>query len=133
MVRSDTTSDGVSEAAVRSELDEIIDPCSASRGTDHSVVEMGLLRSIDIDGGDVTVNMRLTTPACFMIPYFIRKTEERVGALDSVESVELTTDSGAEWTPEMMGEEAKSRRQEYLEKLEEHHRAEMAENSPGRA
>jgi len=111
---TERTQPAVTEARVREELDGIIDPCSASRGTDHSIVEMGLLRSVEIDGGDVTVNMRLTTPACFMIPYFIRKTEDRVGAIEGVESVELTTDSGAEWTPELMSDAAQERREEYL-------------------
>lgn len=117
----------VSEADVRAELDEIIDPCSASRGTDHSILEMGLLDSIEIDGEDVTINMRLTSPACFMVPYFIRKTEERVGSLDGVDSIELTTDSGLNWSPDMMSAEAKQRREDYLDQLEERYQSECDE------
>ena len=82
---------------------------------------MGLLKSIEIDAGHVTVNMRLTSPLCFMVPYFIRETEDRVGGLRGVESVTLETDTGMEWTPEMMSEEAKQRREHYLERLEEHY------------
>lgn len=115
----------VSREEVRSVLDRIIDPCSASRGTDHSVIEMGLLKSIDIDEGEVTVNMRLTSPACFMIPYFIRKTEDLVGALDGVESVELTTDAGMEWSPDMMTDDAKERRKQYLDRLEERYQTDV--------
>jgi metal-sulfur cluster biosynthetic enzyme len=120
----------VSEADVESALEEIIDPCSASRGTNHSVIEMGLLKSIDINEGAVTVNMRLTSPACFMIPYFIRQTEEIVGALDGVESVELTTDAGMEWSPDMMSDDAKKRREKYLEQLEERYQTENTDQRP---
>jgi metal-sulfur cluster biosynthetic enzyme len=120
----------VSEHQVREELNQIIDPCSASRGTNHSVIEMGLLDSIEIDGGDVTINMRLTSPACFMIPYFIRKMEDGIGSLEGVESVELVTDSGLNWSPDLMSPEAKQRRKKYLEQLEEHYREDCDDQQP---
>lgn len=120
----------ISVDAVERELDQIIDPCSASRGTNHSIIEMGLLDSIEIDGSDVTINMRLTSPACFMIPYFIRKTEERVGALNGVESVELVTDSGLNWSPDLMSPEAKQRRKEYLDELEERYQSDCSDRHP---
>lgn len=112
------------ESDVREKLREVIDPCSASRGTNHDVIDMGLLDSIDIDGGAVTVHLRLTSPTCFMVPYFIQETEERVGSLDGVESVNLETDTGMNWRPHMMSDEAKRRREEYLEGLEQRYGAE---------
>lgn len=113
------TESRVTEDAVRAKLREIVDPCSAARGTDHDVIDMGLLESIDIEDGDVTVNMRLTSPTCYMVPYFIRETENRVRELDGVDSVTLETDAGMEWRPEMMSDDAKRRREEYLDGLEE--------------
>jgi metal-sulfur cluster biosynthetic enzyme len=107
----------VTTDAVREKLREIVDPCSAARGTDNDVISMGLLDSIEIDGTDVTVQMRLTSPTCFMVPYFIRETEERVGGLEGVDSVTLETDAGMEWQPSMMSEDAKRRREEYLDGL----------------
>jgi metal-sulfur cluster biosynthetic enzyme len=92
-------------------LDDVIDPCSAGNGTNISIVEMGLLDSIEIDDGDVTVNMRLTSPGCMMIPYFIDEVDERVGSLDGVESVELETDYGYNWRPSMMSEQGQRKRE----------------------
>lgn len=112
---------GVTVEAVRRKLREIIDPCCAARGTDNDVIELGLLKSIDIDGTDVTIQMRLTSPACFMVPYFVRETKKRVGGLDGVDSVTLETDAGMEWRPSMMSEDAKRRREEYLEDLGRQH------------
>lgn len=115
---------GLTKADVRAKLREVIDPCSASRGTNHDVIEMGLLDSIEIDGSDVTVHLRLTSPTCFMVPYFIRETEDRVGKLDVVDSVKLETDTGMAWRPSMMSEDAKRRREEYLAGLEQRYGAE---------
>lgn len=106
---------------IKRRLRRVIDPCSASRGTNHDVVEMGLLRSIDVDGRDVTVSMRLTSPACLMVGQFEKRIEEEVGSLPTVESVALETDAGLEWRPEMMSPEARRRRQEYLDRLERHY------------
>lgn len=100
------------EAAVRERLDEIVDPCSAANGTDLSIVDMGLLESVDVDGTHVTVSMRLTTPFCMQLPYFVEEVEGRVADLEWVESVELETDDGLQWHAEMMREEARRERQE---------------------
>lgn len=47
---------------MKDRLNEVIDPCSAGNGTNLSILEMGLLDTIDIDGNDVTVNIHLTSP-----------------------------------------------------------------------
>lgn len=104
------------ENAVRDALAEIVDPCSAANGSNLDIVEMGLVKSVEIDKGDVRVEMRLTTPACHMVPYFIEEIESRVGALSGVESVEVETDDGMEWDTEMMSEEAKEKRQAVIDK-----------------
>lgn len=93
-------------------LDEIIDPCSAANGTDLSIVSMGLIEEIDIDDGHVTVSMHLTTPFCMQIPFFIDEVEDRVGSLAGVESVALETDSGIEWSQDMMSEDACRKREQ---------------------
>jgi metal-sulfur cluster biosynthetic enzyme len=98
--------------AIREQLGEVVDPCSAATGSNLDIVEMGLVDTIDIDDGHVDVRMRLTTPTCHMVPYFVREVEERVGGLAGVDSVELETDLGMEWTEDMMSDDAKKRREE---------------------
>jgi len=58
------------EDATRVALDEIVDPCSAANGTNFSIVDMGLLDAIEVNGDTVTVRMHLTSPECMMIPLF---------------------------------------------------------------
>ena len=105
-----------SDERVRDALRGIVDPCSAANGSNLDIVEMGLVKNIEVNDGDVRVEMRLTTPACHMVPYFIEEIEERVGALSGVESVEVETDDGMEWNTEMMSEEAKEKRQAVIDK-----------------
>ena len=107
----------VSQSAVRERLDEITDPCSESRDIGNSIVGMGLVDSIDIENGHVTVSMRLTSPACHMVSYFSREIRDRVGTIEGVQSIELETDSGLNWDENRMTPDARRRRDEYLERL----------------
>jgi metal-sulfur cluster biosynthetic enzyme len=102
-----------SPLAVREKLDGIVDPCSEARGTDISIVEMGLLKRIEVDDGSVHVELRITSPSCMMVGYFIEQANERVGSLPGVEEVTLSTDAGLSWRDEMMAEAAKERRREH--------------------
>jgi metal-sulfur cluster biosynthetic enzyme len=106
-----------SPLAVREQLDEIVDPCSEARGTDISIVEMGLLKRIEVEDGSVHVELRITSPSCMMVGYFIEQANERVGSLPGVEEVTLSTDAGLSWRDEMMAEEARERRREHQQAL----------------
>lgn len=109
---------------VRDRLDEIVDPCSEARGTDISIVEMGLLKRIEVADGAVHIELRITSPSCMMVGYFIEQANERVGSLPGVEEVTLETDAGLSWRDDMMSEDAKERRREHQQALEERYRRE---------
>ena len=119
-----------SALAVREQLDEIVDPCSEARGTDISIVEMGLLKAIEVDGGSVHVDLRITSPSCMMVGYFIEQAEKRVGALDGVEEVTLATDAGMDGREEMMAESAKERRREHQQALADRYQQERGDGDP---
>jgi metal-sulfur cluster biosynthetic enzyme len=82
-----------------------------------SIVEMGLLDEIEIDGDEVTVHMHITSPVCTMVSHFIEEIDTRVGGLTRVESVEVETDSGLQWSESMMSDEAQARREARKEQL----------------
>lgn len=112
----------------RNRLDEIVDPCSEARGTDISIVEMGLLKSIEVSDGHVHIDLRITSPSCMMVGYFIEQAEQRVGALDGVEEVTLSTDAGMTWREEMMAEEALEQRQEHQQALADKYQQEQTDS-----
>lgn len=121
----------VTEADVREALRGVVDPCSAATGSHLDVVEMGLLESVEIDDGHVDVCLRLTTPMCHMVPYFGEEVDERVGALDGVESVDFATDDGFAWSESMMSEAATAKRQAVLDEQRARYEREIAEGSTG--
>lgn len=90
-------------------LREIVDPCSAATGVPLSIVDMGLVRHVEIDGDEVRVELRLTSPLCHQVPYFLMEIERLVGALDGVRSVTCDYDLGLEWTPALINPAASDR------------------------
>ena len=84
---------------VASSLKGIVDSRSAVKGVPMSVVDMGMVRRVAIDGGGVRVELRLTTPLFYQVPYFHTEIERLVGALDGVKSVTCDHDPGIEREP----------------------------------
>lgn len=100
-------------------LDEIKDPCSVGFGDPMGLVEMGLVRSVEISpGGDVNVCLRLTSPFCEMIGFFKNTAVDKIRDLPSVGSVAVETDSGFDWSPEFMSPARQQRRRERLQLLQ---------------
>lgn len=107
------------ERRVRDRLTAVIDPCSAAQGYDLDIVEMGLLADLRVEGGHVTVSLRLTSPSCMMVDRFVEQLDEQVGGLPDVRSVSLETDAGLEWHPGLMAESARETRRSALAGIEE--------------
>jgi len=79
---SSTTKDQVTEA-----LRAVIDP-----ELRKSIVDLGMVRAIQIDGDAVDVTVSLTTPGCPIRSHFQQAVVERVGALDGVARVQVDFD-----------------------------------------
>ena len=115
---------------LRERMREIVDPCSAATGSNLNVVEMGLVKSIDVEDGHADVEIRLTNPMCHMVSYFMKEIEDRVEEIDGLVSVAVENDGGFEWSEEMMSEEATRKRQAFLDEQAERYRSEQAASSP---
>jgi len=103
------------EDGVRACLREIKDPCSVATGHPLHLEEMGLVRSVEIDAAAnrAIVDLRLTSPTCVMVGYFVTEIEKLVReALPQITDVEVRFDQGFEWTPDMMSEDVKRARAE---------------------
>ncbi|MBP2251692.1 metal-sulfur cluster biosynthetic enzyme [Halarchaeum solikamskense] len=118
------------EERARDALRDVVDPCSAATGSNLNIVEMGLVKAIEVDSDDgrAHVEMRLTTPMCHMIGYFIDQVEDRLTGLEPVERVELDTDDGMEWSEELMSEAARAKRRDVLDGYEERYREELGDD-----
>jgi metal-sulfur cluster biosynthetic enzyme len=102
-------------AAVYAELDKIIDPCSSASVTPMGLVEMGLIRTVEIsDNGAVDVFLRLTSPTCQMVIYMAKETIRLVSDLPMVTAVQVHPDEGLDWDPDLIAPEVAARRRRRL-------------------
>jgi metal-sulfur cluster biosynthetic enzyme len=97
-------------------LEQIIDPCSAASASPMNLVEMGLIRGVEIDeDGAVSVALRLTSPACFMVGHIALEAKRLIGALPGVTSVEVIPDHGLDWSPADIKPATAARRRQQVE------------------
>ena len=127
MTTTGTSTSMVNEADVRRILDQIKDPCSIAASVPMGLDEMGIVKSVAISGdGQVTVELRLTSPFCEMISYMRNEALARVGSLPGVRSVDVTHDSGLDWDHDLIAPAAQARRQRRLDRMREIHAASAA-------
>jgi metal-sulfur cluster biosynthetic enzyme len=96
-------------------LDHCYDPCCRDRKI--SVVDMGLIEDIQIQGREVDIQMVLTTGWCPFTARLFDMIQEEVGALPSVDAVEVEIVWSPTWTPDRMSAEARSKLRLPLETL----------------
>ncbi len=102
------------EAVMRA-LEECYDPCCQDRRI--SVVDMGLIESVEIRGREVQIEMILTTGWCPFAARLLDMVKEKVGRLPEVGSVEVEVVWNPTWTPEKMSKSAREKLTMPLEKL----------------
>ncbi|MFP4045550.1 MAG: metal-sulfur cluster assembly factor [Candidatus Aenigmatarchaeota archaeon] len=94
----------VSEEKIREVLGDIEDP---EMGMD--IVNMGFIREVETEGGEVKIEMTLTSPGCPLHRMFTDKVKDRVSEMDGVEDVNVELVFDPPWSPEMMSDEAKKK------------------------
>jgi metal-sulfur cluster biosynthetic enzyme len=81
------------------------DPCCRDRGI--SVVDMGLIEEVRIDGRDVHIDMLLTTGWCPFVANLFTMMEERVKQCEGVERVRVQVLWNPVWTMERLSASAR--------------------------
>lgn len=83
------------DAEIRTALEQVVDP-----EISLSIIELGLVREIDLSVEPHVVRMLLTTPFCPYAPQIIQEVKDAVTAVTGkATEVEIMAD---QWTPEMM-------------------------------
>lgn len=78
----------LSEENILQALSQIVDP-----DLKKDIVTLGFVKDLTISGGDVSFRLVLTTPACPVKEAFEEEARELVGAIEGVETVNVTMDS----------------------------------------
>ena len=77
----------VQESDIRNALSKLEDP-----ELNRSITELGMVKSIDIDGADVAVEIYLTIAGCPMKSHLTEETRKAAESVAGVENVTVTTD-----------------------------------------
>lgn len=74
----------IRKQSIEKKLKEIIDP---ELGAD--IVSLDFIKNIKIENGEVSIELRLTTPGCPLSHFFIKEIEEKVKMVKGVEKVKV--------------------------------------------
>jgi metal-sulfur cluster biosynthetic enzyme len=92
------------EWAVRA-LSGVFDPCCREKGI--SVVDMGLLRSVETTGGHVRVELLLTSGWCPFAARVLTDVEDAITAQPGVDSCEVEVVWDEVWSPDRLAPSAR--------------------------
>lgn len=95
--------------AIRQALRDVVDPCSIATGVPIDLIDMGLVKRVDVTAGVASVELIVTSPMCMQVGLIRSRIEEVVGRLPGVDRVVIEVDARAEWWPEMMAPQAQAR------------------------
>ena len=103
------------EATIVEALGDMYDPCCAERGL--SVVDMGLVEDVHIDGSRVRVDLVLTTGWCPFVASLSTTIPERLRRLDGVDDAEVNVVWDPVWTEERLSPKGRAELSMPLEQL----------------
>jgi len=115
--------------AIVDALRDVYDPCCADRGV--SIVDMGVVEDVRVDGAHVDVDLVLTTGWCPFVATMSSAIPDRLRDLDGVETVDVRVVWDPVWTPERLSQSARDALSMPLEQLEPYRERRLAQTQSG--
>ena len=107
-------------AYVSNAVNQVADPCSQALGVAIGLRDMGLVRELTTEpldsGWSVRLKLRLTSPGCLYFVYFEESIRQRIDH-PAIRQLEISFDSGLDWTPDAMAPMAQERLKTYRSRL----------------
>ena len=114
-------------ASITAALREVYDPCCADRGI--SIVDMGVVEEVRVDGAHVDVDLVLTTGWCPFVATMSSSIPDRLRELEGVETVDVHVVWDPVWTPERLSPSARDALSMPLEELEPYRQQRIAQGA----
>lgn len=73
-----------------------------------NVVDLGLVYGVQVNEGNVQVQMTLTAPGCGMGPFIAQQAEFAIADIEGVEDVQVEMVFDPPWSPDLISEDAKA-------------------------
>ena len=87
---------------------QISEPCGMAQGLSIGMVDMGLIRSVDLEQRGsrwcVRIRARVTSPDCLHFVYFERELRAAIGDIPDIEEINVEWTDGSDWTPDDMSD-----------------------------
>jgi len=125
-VPADTPPD---EATIIDALGGVYDPCCAERGL--SVVDMGLVEDVHVEGARVRVDLVLTTGWCPFVASLSTTIPDRLRELRGIEDVEVNVLWDPVWTSDRLSPKAQAELSMPLEQLIPYRERRLARSAEG--
>ena len=93
--------------AIVDALREVYDPCCADRGV--SIVDMGVVEDVRVDGAHVDVDLVLTSGWCPFVMTMSDAIPERLRRMDGVDTVDVKVVWDPVWTMDRLSESAREK------------------------
>jgi metal-sulfur cluster biosynthetic enzyme len=113
------------QEALLQALNDVHDPCCADRGI--SIVDMGVVEDVRIDGTHVSVDVLPTTGWCPFVATMSDAIPDRLRRLDGVESVDVRVVFEPAWTMDRLSESARDKLAMPLDELDPYRERRMAQ------
>jgi metal-sulfur cluster biosynthetic enzyme len=110
--------------AVLEALEGVYDPCCADRGI--SIVDMGVVEDVRVDGSRVEVDLVLTTGWCPFVASMSSTIPDALSHLPGVESVDVQVVWDPVWTMDRLSPQARQKLEMPLDQLEPYRAARSA-------
>lgn len=86
-------------------LSDVYDPCCREKGI--SVVDMGLLENVEVDGGRASIEVVLTTGWCPFVVPLLEAIRERAATVPGVDTADVEVSWQRPWTTDRLSEDAR--------------------------
>ena len=93
--------------AIVDALRDVYDPCCADRGV--SIVDMGVVEDVRVDGAHVDVDLVLTSGWCPFVMSMSDAIPERLRRMDGVDTVDVKVVWDPVWTMDRLSESAREK------------------------
>ena len=112
-------------AALIDALRDVYDPCCADRGI--SIVDMGVVEDVHVDGSHVRVDLVLTTGWCPFVANMSSAIPDRLRRIAGVETVDVRVVWDPVWTMDRLSPSGREKLEMSLEELEPYRERRLAQ------
>ena len=100
-------------AEVKEILNSIVDPCSAGAATPIGLVDMGIVESVEVEGGVVRIALLPTFAGCLYVGIFKAEIERRMQGIAWCSSLSMqVVDASVLWDESRISDAARRRLEE---------------------